>query len=106
MADTLKRLYGPAQPTATAATLYTVPASTITVLRFIRFVNTTGTDRTITLSIGADSAATRFFPATTIPAGGALDWSGSIPMTAGEIIQGSSSAAAAVNVIIAGVEVV
>lgn len=105
MADVLKRIYGPATLAAAAATIYTVPASTTTIVRYIRFVNTTGTDRPVTLSVGADAAATRIFGAVTIPAGGSLDWTGAIPMTAGEIIQGYSSATAAITTIIAAVEV-
>jgi len=105
MADTPKRLYGPAQLTASAATLYTVPASTTTILRYIRIANTTATDRAVTLSIGTDAAATRFFAGMTVPANGSLDWSGSIPMTAAEIIQGLAAAATALTVIISGVEV-
>lgn len=105
MADTAKRLYGPAQLTASAATLYTVPASTATILRYIRVANTTASDRTITLSVGADAAATRIFAGQTVPANGALDWSGFIPLAAAEFLQGLASAATALTVTIAGVEV-
>lgn len=105
MTDTAKRLYGPAQLTASAATLYTVPASTITIVRYILLVNTTGTDRTVTMSIGTDAAATRFIAGRTVPANGTVEWAGSIPMTATEVIQGLASAATAINVIISGVEI-
>lgn len=105
MADTAKRLYGPAQLTASAATLYTVPAATTAILRYVRIANTTGSDRTVTLSVGADAAATRIFAGQTVPANGALDWSGFIPLAAAEVIQGLASAAAALTVILAGVEV-
>lgn len=105
MADTLKRLYGPAVLTTSVVTLYTVPALTSTVLRYIRFVNTTATDRTVTMSIGADAAATRIFAAMTVPANGSMDWTGTIPLVAAEIIQASASAATAINVIISGIEV-
>jgi hypothetical protein len=106
MTDTPKRLYGPAQLAASAATVYTVPASTTTILRYIRIINTTSTDRTVTVSIGVDAADTRIFSAMTVPAnGGAIDWAGSVPMTAGEVIQAYASAASALTTILAGVEV-
>lgn len=105
MTDTPKRLYGPAQLTASAATLYTVPAATVTILRYIRVTNTTGTDRSLTLSIGTDAAATRLFPGTTVPALSVIEVSLFIPMTATEIIQGLASAATALTAIISGVEV-
>ena len=105
MTDTPKRLYGPAQPTASAATLYTVPATTSAIVRYIRINNTGGTDRTITLSVGLNAAGTQIFSGVTVPANGYIDWSGFIPMTTGEVIQGLASAAAALTVIISGVEV-
>lgn len=104
MADTAKRLYGPAQLTASAATLYTVPASTTAILRYIRIVNTAGSDRSVTLSIGTNAADKQIFPTMWVPANGAIDWSGFIPMTETEIIQGLASAASALTVVIAGVE--
>jgi hypothetical protein len=105
MADTAKRLYGPAQLATTATTVYTVPAATTTILRYIRIVNTSGTDRAVTLSIGTDAAATRIFAGMTVPASGAVDWSGFIPLAAAEIIQGFAAAASALTATIAGVEV-
>lgn len=106
MADTARRLYGPAQLAAAAATVYTVPGATTTILRYIRVTNTTGTDRTVTMSIGSDAAATRIFSAVTVLAnGGAIDWAGFIPMSAGEVVQAYASAATALTIVIAGVEV-
>jgi hypothetical protein len=105
MADTAKRLYGPAQLGTSAATLYTVPAATLTIIRYIRIANPLGNVVAVTMSIGANAAATQFFAATNVPANGYLDWSGFIPMTATEIIQGLASMATALTVIIAGVEV-
>lgn len=105
MADTAKRLYGPAQLTATAATLYTVPAATVAILRYIRIANTSGADRAVTLSVGLDATGTRIFTGQNVPANGSLDWSGFIPLTAAEVIQGFAAAASALTVILAGVEV-
>lgn len=105
MADVVKRVYGPTQLPTAATTLYTVPTSTVTVLRYVRFVNTTGTDRTVTMSIGADAAGTRLFSALTVPANSAYDWSGNVPLTPGETLVGYANAAAAVTCVVSGVEV-
>jgi len=106
MTDTPKRVYGPAQLASSAATLYTVPASTTAILRYMRLTNTSGSDRTVTVSVGADAAGTRIFSAMTIPAsGGSVDWSGFIPLTAGEVIQGYASGASAITAVLAAVEV-
>lgn len=105
MTDTLKRVYGPAQLGTSAATLYTVPASTTFILRYMRFNNTTSTDRSITISIGANAAATQIVSAMTVPANGAIDWTGSIPMTTTEILQGLAAAATAITAVVSGVEI-
>lgn len=105
MAETLKRIVGPTQPGTAAATLYTVPAATKAILRYIRLCNTSGIDRTITMSVGLDAAGTRIFSGMTVPALGAIDWSGSIPLEAGEVLQGFASAATAITVIAAAVVV-
>src|SRR5262245_43250264 len=86
-----KRLTGPAQVSNSAATKYTVPASTKTILRHIHVSNPTGADIDFTMSIGADAAATRIFDAYPVPANGVLDLWVYIPLTATEIIQAFAS---------------
>jgi hypothetical protein len=106
MADTARRLVGPVQLAAAAATLYTAPAATTALMRYLRVVNTTTGDRTFTLSLGADAAGTRIFHAVTVPAsGGAAEWTGLIVIGAGEILQGFASTAASLTIIVSGVEV-
>jgi hypothetical protein len=73
MARIPKRLAGPAQVSNAAATKYTVPAVTKTIIRFIRVQNPSGSPVTFTASIGTDGAATRIFDAYSIAAGGTLD---------------------------------
>lgn len=68
MARTPKRLAGPAQVSNAAATKYTVPASTKTVLRSIHVQNPSGSPVDFTLSIGTDAAGTRLYDALAIPA--------------------------------------
>lgn len=71
MARTPKRLAGPAQVATGPTTIYTVPASTKTILRHIRVQNPSGSPVTFTLSIGASAAATRLFDAFSVPAAAA-----------------------------------
>lgn len=87
MPRTPKRLYGPALVTNAAATKYTVPATTKTILRHIHVQNPTGSAVTFTLSIGADAAATRVFDAFSIAAGQVLDHMCYYTLEAAEIVQ-------------------
>lgn len=104
MADVAKRLVGPTQLTASAATVYTVPASTTTILRNIHVVNTDTVARAFTLSIGADSAATRLYSAATLQPGAMLTWTGFQVLTAGDTLQSFASAVSAITLTISGVE--
>lgn len=85
-----KRLAGPAQVSNAAATKYTVPAGTITVLRHIHVVNPSGGAVTFTMSIGADAAGVRIYDAWSIAAGSELDRWCYYVLTAAEIIQALS----------------
>jgi hypothetical protein len=73
MARIAKRLSGPAQVSNAAATKYTVPALTKTIIRHIHIQNPSGAAVTFTLSIGADAAALRLFDAYSIAAGAIID---------------------------------
>jgi hypothetical protein len=93
MARIPKRLAGPAQVSNVAATKYTVPATTKTVVRHIHVQNPSGSAVTFTLSIGADGAATRVIDAFSIPAAAAgvttsvVDWFVYYVLEAAEVIQ-------------------
>jgi hypothetical protein len=71
MPRTPKRLYGPAQIATGPTTVYTVPAATKTIIRHIHVQNPSGSAVTLTLSIGADAAATRLIATYSIPAAAA-----------------------------------
>lgn len=105
MADIAKRLSGPALLTASAATVYTVPASTTAILRSVHVTNETATAATFTMSIGTDAAGKRLWTALTIPGNQAFDWSGFIVLAAAEIIQAFSGTASALTLTNSGVEV-
>jgi hypothetical protein len=70
MARTPKRLAGPALVTNAAATKYTVPSATKTIVRQLHVQNPSGSAVTFTVSIGADAAGTRLYDAYSIPAAG------------------------------------
>lgn len=94
MARIPKRLAGPAQVSNAAATKYTVPAVTKTIVRHIHVENPSGAAVTFTLSIGVDAAGTRIFDGFSIPATGVpasvLDHMCYYVLEAAEIIQAFS----------------
>lgn len=87
MARIAKRLAGPAQVSNAAATKYTVPSVTKTVIRSIHVQNPSAAAVTFTLSIGADAASTRLFDALSIPAASVFPHFCYIVVDAAEIIQ-------------------
>lgn len=70
MARTPKRLFGPAQLTNAAATKYTVPSATKTIVRHIHVQNPDAAAHSYTISIGSDAAGTRIYDSFQIPAAG------------------------------------
>lgn len=87
MAVTPLRLHGPAQVSNAAATKYTVPGATKTVVRHIHVQNPSGSPVTFTMSIGTDAAGTRIYDAYTIAANSVLSvWCYHV-LEATEIIQ-------------------
>ena len=87
--------------TTSVITLYTVPASTTTVITNIAVANTTGSAQTFTLGIGA---ATLGFNQT-IAANSTAYIDLKQVINAGEIIQGGASATFSVQFHISGVEI-
>jgi hypothetical protein len=81
------RLAGPALVSSAAATKYTVPALTKTIVRHIHIQNPSGAAVTFTMSIGADAAAVRLFDAYSIAAGTILDHFCYYVLAAAEIVQ-------------------
>lgn len=104
MAQTPKRLSGPAQLTGAAATLYTVPAATKTVIRYIHVSNPSGSAVALTMSIGADAAAVRIFDALSIAADSAQDFFVYHVLEAAEILQAFAGTASVLVVTVDGEE--
>lgn len=105
MADTAKRLAGPAQLTNAAATKYTTPAATTTIIRSIHVYNAGTVNRTFSFSIGTDAAGTRVWDAFTIAPKQSLDWSGFMVLAATEIVQAFASANTDLTFTMSGIEV-
>lgn len=80
------RMSGPGQLTNVSATKYTVAASRKGIIRHIHVVNPSGAAVTLTMSIGADAAATRIFDAYSIAANSVLDHFCYYPVAAAEIV--------------------
>lgn len=91
MARIPKKLAGPAQVSNVAATKYTVPAVTKTIVRHIHVGNTSAGTVNFTASIGADAAGTRIFDAFPIPASTVLDHICYYVLEATEILQAFAS---------------
>lgn len=104
MADVAKRAYGPAQPGTTAATVYTAPASTTFTMKQIHATNGSSSSATLTVSIGADAAATRLLNAISVPANGTFTLDVWIPVNATEVVQMAQGTASALTVTMSGVE--
>lgn len=87
MARTPTRMAGPAQVSNAAATKYTVPGSTVAVVRHIHISNPTASPVDFTLSIGTDAAGTRLFDGLAIPADSVYEHFCYHVLAAAEIIQ-------------------
>ncbi len=105
MADASGRIYGPAQPGTTNATLYTVPAATTVVVRNIHVCNTTAANATISLATNgtAATAANCWLTALSVPANSSYDWSGFLHLSATDTLQALQGTASALTVTISGV---
>lgn len=110
MPRTPKRLYGPALVATGPATVYTVPALTKAIIRWIHLSNPSGSAVLFTFSIGADAAGTRLWSSYSIPAAaaGVTDSVRDIPiyevMEAAEVIQLAAGTNNILNITISGDE--
>ena len=96
MADTLVRI-GPTSLTGSAATVYTVPGATVTLLRDIHFCNETGSDATVTVSIGSDGSGKRILKDYVVPANDYRGFVGGIKLGAAEVVQAYGGTSGAVT---------
>jgi hypothetical protein len=111
MARTGKRLVAGSQLTTSAATYYTVPALTTTILRKLSFCNTSGGAVTVTVHLitsgGTASASNTISSAKSLAANetwSSPDVEGHV-MEAGGFIQALASAGTSVTLIASGIEI-
>jgi hypothetical protein len=104
MADTFKVLYQ-GQPGTTAAQVYSPGSLKSAVIKHMGFVNTTGTDRTLTIYVNGSAGTNLWKPAMTIVADGSGEWDGTLALGATDAIQMKASAATAITVTIEGDEI-
>jgi hypothetical protein len=95
---------GPALLTGAAATKYTTPGSTITVLQHIHVENPTAGAIGFTLSIGADAAGTRLYDNFTIAGGAVLDQFCKYVLNPADIVQAFASVAGVATLTLDGQE--
>ena len=100
MADVLKTLYSGTLGTS-STTLYTVPASTTTIIKQITLANKTASAATATITFDGMNIV----PAKSIPANDALIVPLYSVLGAGKIIAGLAGTASAIDCTICGVEV-
>lgn len=106
MADNFKKVaQTQVAGTPSTTTLYTVPASTQTVVRHIRVVNTAVNDRTLTLWHDGTADSNMILPPTTIKSGGWAEFDGTITMETGDTLIGQASAGASLTLTAYGLEV-
>lgn len=104
MAFTIQAL-ADGQLAAAKATLYTVPASTQTIVKSITLVNTDAAARTVNIYVKPGATSRRILPKDlSIPAGGSYVHDAVITLEAGDVIEGDASAATVVDYIINGTE--
>jgi len=111
MTTSAKKLFSPALLTASAATYYTAPANTHTILKKLTFTNTDTVARTITVylvpSAGSASATNTLTSAQTIAPGATyecFEGEGHV-LNPGDFLQALASTATVVNIQGSGVEI-
>lgn len=104
MATTPKALYH-GQPSNTAATLYTAPSATVTIVRHIRIINPDTSGHTVDLYLNGSTDAHRITETIAVAAGSSWEDDVYIPLAAADTIQGKADASTKVTVFIGGAEI-
>lgn len=92
MADTLKRLAGPANIGSGTSTLFTGVAAHIYTIKNITVVNNTAGSITLKLGVNGVTDAALFLPSSVIDAGGLAVFDGLLVISGTETIQANASA--------------
>lgn len=96
MADTLKRIFGPANIASGTSTVFAGTAAHTYTFKHISVVNDSGAAITVKMGIqavaGALADSDLFLPLTTIEAGGMANFDGMMVMSGTEVIRAETSA--------------
>jgi hypothetical protein len=104
MADVAKRV-GPVVLGTVATTVYTVPAATSSIVRWLSVCNVTAAAVTFFLSVGVDAVGTRVFSAYSVAGNSTLEDSGLLlPLATGEVIQAYAGTGASLTLTIGTIE--
>lgn len=107
---TLKRIAGPTYLAASAADIYTPPASTIyTVIRHIHVANVTAGAVSFTLYVGGtggSTAGTELFKNVGIAANSSFDYYCTLKMISTDFLSGLASAGSSLTIVVEGEQVV
>lgn len=98
------RLSGPTLLTGAAATQYTTPAGTVTVIQFIQCPNGTTNAVSVTISVGADATGTRQIDSLPIPAKNMLSMGVKWILNPGDTIQAFASSTGVIPLTLYGQE--
>lgn len=104
MADSFEKLAQQQVPNS-ATTIYTVPASTQTIVKHIRVVNPSGADATIKIWHDGNADINIILPFATVLAGGWAEFDGVITMETGDTLQTNSGTNNALTITVYGDEV-
>lgn len=88
----------------TQDTLYTVPAATSALIKQIRVVNYSGSDRSVTLWHDGVADSNLILPPVVILAGGWAEFDGNLTMETGDTLRAEGSAATSLTVTVYGVQ--
>ena len=105
MATTTPKPLYQGQPASTVATLYTVPAATVTVVRHIRILNPDTASHTVDLYRNGSGDSNRITETITIPASSSWEDDVYLPLAAADTIQGKADTSTKVTVFIGGAEI-
>jgi hypothetical protein len=96
MADTLKRIVGPANVGSGTTTLFTGTAAHVYTIKGMTLVNPTGAAIVVKMGVQATAGtlndADLILPSCTIDPGGMAEWDGLLVLTGTEVIRANASA--------------
>lgn len=104
MATNTPKLLAQIELTGGADTVYTVPASTTTLINNITLTNKTGTDRTADITAGDSGSEMTVRKTLSVLALSTVEFNGVLILEAADVLKMTASAASAIDVLVSGLE--